>query len=62
MLAWGAVTVFPTSGILITEGVFIRKILWNRSNTWISKVTRENEYLVEIRFNQSDSIAGINIL
>jgi hypothetical protein len=61
MPARGAVTVFPTSGILITEGVFIRKILWNGSNTWISEVTRENGYLVEIRFSQNDSIAGIDI-
>jgi hypothetical protein len=62
MPMWGVVIVFPTSGILITEGVFIRKIFWNGSNTWILKVTRENVYLVEIRFSQSDSIAGIDIL
>jgi len=61
MPAWGVVIVFPTSGILITEGGFIQKILWNGSNTWISKVTRENGYLVEVQFSQSDGTAGIDI-
>jgi hypothetical protein len=61
MPAWGVFIVFPTSGIFITEGVFIGKILWNGSNTWISKVTRENEYLVEVRLSPSDSVASIDI-
>lgn len=59
---WGVVIVFPTSGILITEGVFIWKLFWNGSNTWISKVTTENGYLVEIGFSQRDGIPGIDIL
>ena len=54
MPAWGVVIVFPTSGILIAEGVFIQEILWNGSNTWISKVTREYGYLVEVWFSWSD--------
>jgi hypothetical protein len=60
MPAWGVI-VFPTSGILITEVVFIWKLLWNRSNTWILEMTREIGYLVDVQFSQSDGVAGINI-